>query len=298
MYSKNIFKRGCELSLGESNGSSLQVENKFMRILNYILLIILLVIILAPLLILLNISMKSNEEYMYSGLFALPKNIFNFSNYSNALKLGKFGAAFKNTVVLIVSSTTISVLMGSMVAYALNRFDFKLKKLLFVMFLIPTFIPSITTSIATFTVIKNLGLYNSIFAGMLIYIGTDIMQIYVFLQFMEKIPVSLDESAQIDGASRLRVFFSIIIPQLKPAIATTVILKVLGIYNDFFTPYLYMPKSTLRTVATALNAFSGDRTAQWPLMSAAIIIVAIPTLIIYLFLQKYIMGGITDGAVK
>jgi multiple sugar transport system permease protein len=190
------------------------------------------------------------------------------------------------------------VLFGAMVAYALTRFKFKLKKIMLIMFLIPTFIPSITTSIATFTIIRNLGLYNTRLAGIVLYTCTDIMQIYIFIQFMEKIPLALDESAQIDGASRIRIFFSIIIPQLKPAIATTVILKVLGIYNDFFTPYLYMPRSELRTVATALNTFSGDKTAQWPLMSAAIILVAIPTLVLYLFLQRYILSGITEGAVK
>ena len=93
-----------------------------------------------------------------------------------------------------------------------------------------------------------------------------------------------------------KIYTDIILPQLKPAIATTIILKLLGIYNDFFTPYMYMPK--VRTVATSLYAFSGDKLAEWPLMSAAIVLVAIPTIIIYIFLQRHIISGVTDGAVK
>jgi multiple sugar transport system permease protein len=279
-----------------SNNGNLVVQNRFIRFLNSMLLVFMLIIVFAPLLIILNVSLKTNEEYLYSGILSLPKNIFNFSNYTEALKIGKFGKAFGNTIIIMGMSTVMSVVFGAMVAYGLSRFKSRLTAILLLLFLIPTFIPSITTSIATFTVIKNLGLYNSMFAGVILYIGTDIMQIYIFLQFMDKIPLALDESAQIDGASRLRIFFSIIIPQLKPAIATTAILKILGIYNDFFTPYLYMPK--IKTVATALNSFSGDRMSQWPLMAAAIISVALPTLIIYLFLQKHIMSGITDGAVK
>lgn len=279
-----------------SNNGNLVVQNKFVRFMNNLLLVFMLIIVFAPLLIILNVSLKTNEEYLYSGILSLPKNIFNFSNYTEALKTGNFGKAFGNTIIIMIMSTAVSVVFGAMVAYGLSRFKSRLTAILLLLFLIPTFIPSITTSIATFTVIRNLGLYNSMFAGVILYVGTDIMQIYIFLQFMDKIPMALDESAQIDGASRLRIFFSIIIPQLKPAIATTAILKILGIYNDFFTPYLYMPK--IKTVATALNSFSGDRMSQWPLMTAAIIVVAVPTLVIYLFLQKHIMSGITDGAVK
>jgi multiple sugar transport system permease protein len=252
--------------------------------------------VFAPLAIILNISLKENSEYMAKGVYALPENIFNFSNFINAYKLGGFGEGFMNTFLLVFFSVPIAIVFGTMVAYALGRFDFKLKKLLFAAFLFPTFVPTMTVTIATFTLIKNLGLYNSFLAGIILYIGTDIMQIYIFLQFINQIPIALDESARIDGASRLKIYYSIILPQLKPAIATTVILKLLGIYNDFFTPYMYMPK--IKTAATSLNTFAGDRMADWPLMSAAIILIAIPTILIYIFLQNYIISGVTDGAVK
>jgi multiple sugar transport system permease protein len=233
---------------------------------------------------------------MLSGVYSLPKNLLNFSNYIAAFKTGGFGTGFKNTFILVIVCVPTALIVGTMVAYALGRFEFRLKKVLFAAFLIPTFIPAMTVTIATFTLIKTLHLYNSMLGGMILYIGTDIVQIYIFLQFINQIPVALDESARIDGASRLRIYYSIILPQLKPALATAAILKILSIYNDFFTPYMYMPK--IKTAATALNSFAGDKMADWPLMSAAIIFIAIPTIFIYLFMQNYIISGVTDGAVK
>ncbi len=278
--------------------STFVINSKIGKCFGYLVLIAMVFLIFLPLFIVLNVSLKETAEYWEKGVYAFPDNIFNFSNYVEAFNSGNFLGAFKNTFILIIVCVPCSILFGTMVAYILGRFQFKLKPLVLGAFTLPTFIPSMTTTIATFTLIKMLGVYNTIFAGMLLYIGSDIVQIYIFLQFIKQIPVALDESAKLDGASRVRIFYSIILPQMKPAIATTAILKILNIYNDFFTPYMYMPKSSLRTVATALNTFASDKMANWPLMCAAIVFVAIPTLIIYFLLQKQIIGGVTDGAVK
>lgn len=293
-----------EVKKKSKNNQALMIKDTFIinskagRLACYALLIFFVILIFTPLLILLNVSLKTNQEYMLKGVYTLPDNILNLKNYAKAFVSGKFALGFQNTLILVGVSVPVSLLTGTMVAYALGRFDFVLKKLMLLLFLIPTFIPAMTVTIATFTLIRGLGLYNTRLAGMLLYIGTDIMQIYIFLQFISQIPVALDESARIDGASRLRIYWSIILPQMKPALATGAILKILGIYNDFFTPYLYMPKSNLRTVATALNSFAGDRMADWPLMSSAILFVAVPTIIMYIFMQRYIISGVTDGAVK
>lgn len=281
---------------GSEASETYRITNPIARLMGYFILLLMVILVLTPIFIILNISLKDNAEYMMKGVYSLPDNIFNFSNYIKAFELGGFGEGFKNTFLLVLCSVPIAIFFGTMVAYAIGRFEFKMKKILMMAYLFPTFVPTMTVTIATFTLIKNLGLYNSFLAGVVLYIGTDIMQIYIFLQFISQIPIALDESARIDGASRFRIYFSIILPQLKPAIATTVILKLLGIYNDFFTPYMYMPK--IKTAATSLNTFAGDRMADWPLMSAAIIMIAIPTIIIYIFLQKYIISGVTDGAVK
>ncbi len=272
------------------------INSKAGRFCIYLLMAAGILMVFAPLLIVLNVSLKTNEEYMMTGVMSLPEHITDISNYVRAFVEGNFIMGFMNTAILVVISVPVTILIASLVAYTLSRFNFRLRTLVYLAFLIPTFIPGMTVTIATFQVIKALGIYNTLMAGILLYIGTDIMQIYIFLQFINNVPVSLDESAMLDGAGRFKIYTDIILPQLKPAIATTIILKLLGIYNDFFTPYMYMPK--VRTVATSLYAFSGDKLAEWPLMSAAIVLVAIPTIIIYIFLQRHIISGVTDGAVK
>ena len=272
------------------------INNKVGQFFIYLLMAIGIILVFAPLLIVVNVSLKTNEQYMMKGVMSLPEHITDFSNYIRAFIEGNFIKGFMNTAVLVLVSVPVTIVIASLVAYTLSRFDFKLRGLVYLAFLIPTFIPGMTVTVATFQVIKALGIYNTLMAGVLLYIGTDIMQIYIFLQFINNVPVSLDESARLDGAGRFKIYTDIILPQLKPAIATTIILKLLGIYNDFFTPYMYMPKT--RTVATSLYAFSGDKLAEWPLMSAAIVLVAIPTIIIYIFLQRHIISGVTDGAVK
>ena len=279
--------------------SALDVKNPVVRVFNYILLISAVILILMPMFILVVNSFKGDREYMYSGVFQLPKSFFDFENYKDVILNAKLFIAFKNTFYLVVVSTAGSVIFGTMVAYAVGRFNFKFKQWILAAFLISISIPSITTQIATFSIIKDLGLYNTIFAPILIYLGSDVIQIYIFLQFLSKIPVDIDESAMIDGASYFKIYRSILLPQMKPAIATCVILKAIGIYNDMYIQYLYMPSSDLRTVSTAIMMFHNSaKDAQWNIMSAAMILTLIPTIIIYLFSQKFILAGITDGAIK
>jgi raffinose/stachyose/melibiose transport system permease protein len=278
---------------------ALDIKNRGVRVFNYILLISVVILIIMPMFILFVNSFKGDREYMYSGVFQLPESFFELVNYKAAIINGKLLLGLKNTFFLVVASTAVSVLFGTMVAYAVQRFNFMLKKWILAAFLISISIPSITTQIATFSLINGLGLYNTIFAPILIYIGSDVIQIYIFLQFISKIPVDIDESAMIDGASYFKIYWSILLPQMKAAIATCAILKTIGIYNDMYIQYLYMPSPDLRTVSTAIIMFHNTaKDAQWNIMSAGMIFTMIPTIIIYLFAQKYILAGITDGAIK
>ncbi|MNE56731.1 Trehalose transport system permease protein SugB [compost metagenome] len=185
-----------------------------------------------------------------------------------------------------------------MVAYVLGRFSFKLKKVVFGLYLFATVIPSITTQVATFGIIKSLGLYNTIGAPIVLYIGADVIQIILYLQFIRNIPFDLDENAMVEGASLFRIYRSIIFPLLTPATATLIILKSISIYNDMYTPYLYMPKQSLGVVTTVLMRFQGLNVADWNLISAAILLILLPTVILYFILQRYIFEGVASGAVK
>jgi raffinose/stachyose/melibiose transport system permease protein len=255
-------------------------------------------VILFPIFMVLINAFKGNAEYAKSDLFDLPRSFLYLENFIVVLHVGRMGQAFINIMIVISAAVTINVVLGTMIAYALGRFDFKLKKLVLGMYAMAVLIPAITTQVATFSIIKNLGLFNTIYAPILLYLGTDLVQIYLYLQFIRNIPYELDESAMIEGASLFRIYRVIVLPLLAPATATVTILKTISIYNDMYTPYLYMPSQNLGVVSTTLMKFSGTHSTQWNNICAGILIVWIPTIVLYLFLQKYIFAGIVNGAVK
>lgn len=267
-------------------------------VLKYVVLIVTSMIVLLPLVVAFLGSFKTNAEFSSSNVLALPKNFLNFSNYVTAFVDGNMLTGFLNTAIILVFSLAATILTGTMTAYVLNRFKFPGRKLVNNLFLLASLIPSITMQMSVFQIISRLGLFNTRLSVILLYAGTDIISIYIFLQFLENIPVSLDESAIMDGASYLKIYTKIIMPLLKPAIVTVIIIKGVGFYNDFYTPYLYTPKPALQTISTALFAFKGPYGSKWEVICAGTIITMIPTLIIFLLLQKQIYSGMTQGAVK
>ncbi|PQP89983.1 carbohydrate ABC transporter permease, partial [Paenibacillus sp. AR247] len=243
-------------------------------------------------------AFKSRDEFNSSSSMSLPHNFLNFENFKVVFERGGLLSGFGNILIIIVVSLALNILFGTMVAYVLGRFDFKLKPIVFGAYLVATIIPSITTQVATFGIIKSLGLYNTMGAPIVLYIGADVIQIILYLQFIRNIPYDLDESAMVEGASLFKIYRSIIFPLLTPATATLIILKTISIYNDMYIPYLYMPKQSLGVVTTVLMRFQGVNTADWNLICAAILVILLPTVILYFFLQRYIFEGVTSGAVK
>ncbi|WDM10299.1 carbohydrate ABC transporter permease [Streptomyces lavenduligriseus] len=266
--------------------------------LTYLSLIVASLVVLIPLAVVFLTSLKTSEEVADGGALSLPGDWPNFGNYVTAFNDGKMLSAFVNTAVILLFSITGTVLIGSMTAYAIDRFRFRLKKPVMALFLIATLVPGVTTQVATFQVVNSFGLFNTIWAPVLLYMGTDIVSIYIFLQFIRGIPVSLDEAARLDGANSLTIYWKIILPLLKPAIATVVIIKGITVYNDFYIPFLYMPSEDLGTISTALFRFKGPFGAHWENISAGTILVIVPTLVVFLFLQRYIYNGFAQGATK
>ncbi|MFF8642646.1 carbohydrate ABC transporter permease [Streptomyces sp. NPDC015345] len=266
--------------------------------LTYLSLIVASLVVLVPLAVVLLTSLKTSEEVSDGGPLSLPGDWLNFDNYATAFTDGKLLSAFANTAFILLFSITGTVLIGSMTAYAVDRFDFRAKKPVMALFLIATLVPGVTTQVATFQVVNGFGLFNSIWAPVMLYMGTDIVSIYIFLQFIRGIPVSLDEAARLDGANSLTIYWKIVLPLLKPAIATVVIIKGITVYNDFYIPFLYMPSEELGTISTALFRFKGPFGAHWEHISAGTILVIVPTLLVFLFLQRYIYNGFARGATK
>lgn len=253
---------------------------------------------LLPLVVVALAALKTERESVNGGPLDLPGNWLNLHNFEVAFTQGHMLRAFANTAVVLVFSVTGTVVIGSMTAYAIDRFTFRFRRLVIASFLVAALVPSVTTQVATFQIIDRLGLFNTRGAPIALYMGTDIISIIIFLQFMRSIPVSLDEAARIDGASSFRIYRTVILPLLKPAIATVVIVKGVVVYNDFYVPFLYMPSPDLGVISTSLFYFKGPYGAHWEIICAGAVLVIVPTLIVFLFLQRYIYNGFTRGATK
>lgn len=264
----------------------------------YLSLVIASVVFVGPLLVIVIASLKTKTEYATTGPLDLPTHWFNFANYKTAFVSGGMLQGLLNTTIIMAVSLTGTILIGSMTAYAVDRFEFRGKKLVLGGFLVASLIPGVTTQVATFQVVNALGLFNTRWSAIILFMGTDIVAIYLFIQFMSSIPKALDEAATIDGAGRWTIYWRIILPLLKPAIATVVIIKGIAMYNEFYIPFLYMPSRDLGVISTSLFRFKGPFGAQWEVISAGTILVILPTLLIFLFLQRYIYRGLMTGATK
>lgn len=233
-----------------------------------------------------------------SSPFTLPESFLNLENFRAAFEKAHLLQAFGNTAIIILVSLLGNIVFGTMISYCLSRIPFKGRKLVLALFLFASIIPTITTQVVIFSLIQSLGVFNTLFAPILLFVGADVLQITIYMQFIRNIPYELDESAMIDGAGLVRIYSSIIFRLLSPATVTLVILKTINIYNELYIPFLYMPKQKLVVVSTSIMRFASNNQAQWGYICATILLIMIPTVILYLFLQRYIFAGVTNGAVK
>ncbi len=280
---------------GSSNGA--RFKRGLFTFLKYAVLVIACLIVFVPLIVVFLGSLKNNTEFLSSNVFALPTS-FEWSNYKTAFIDGKVLLGLKNTAIIILISCTGTIITGTMTAYVLQRFKTLFGKVLKAAFLLATLFPAISMQVTVYRIMNSFHLVGTMAAPIILYVGTDIISIYIFMQFLDNISTSLDESAIMDGANYFTVYFRIILPLLRPAIATVLIIKVIGIYNDFYTPQLYMPSDELSVVSTSLYRFMGPYGAKWEIIFAGIVICIIPTLVIFISLQKQIYAGLVNGSVK
>ncbi|TCL58448.1 multiple sugar transport system permease protein [Kineothrix alysoides] len=257
------------------------------------------VIVLAPIILTLFAALKTRADMVATSPLLLPEwGRITFDNFKDVLSNKYLLIGFKNTGIILVVSIFFNVMFGTITAFIIERFEFKGKKLVVSLFFIGMLIPTFVTEIARFQIIQGLGLYNTLGAPIVIYVASDLMQLYIYRQFISGLSVSLDEAALIDGCSYFGLFVKIIFPLLAPATATVCIIKAINIINDMYIPYLYMPKNKLRTLTTFLMDYANAQLGSWQTLAAGIIIIMIPTIAIYVFFQRYILAGVAAGAVK
>ncbi len=242
-------------------------------------------------------SLKSFAEILINAS-ALPTEI-KWSNYAVAAERIQFGKVFLNSFIITVLSNIVIVVFCSMAAYKLVRSSSKLSNLIFIMFVAAMVIPFQSIMIPLIRVTSNLGLLNSIYGIVIMYLGFGSgLAIFLYHGFIKSIPKELEEAAIIDGCSPFGVFWRIVFPLLKPITVTIVILNSLWIWNDFLLPLLVLQDVNLRTIPLATFYFFGEYTKQWDLALAALVLGIIPLLIFFFLMQKHIIKGIISGSIK
>ncbi len=250
-----------------------------------------------PLLLMIGTSLKSeNELYMDSvGLLSS----FHFENYVRVWEEARLARMFSNSIIVTAASLAGIVLLVTSASFAIARLRFRGSRLTYLLFFSGIFIPFQLSMVPLMIVIRAFGLYNNLFGLILVYVNLAIpFGIFLVAGYMKTVPMELDESARMDGCSDWTLYRKIIVPLIKPVTVTLIILQCIQIWNDFFLPNLLISTTANKTVTVGIMSFRGTFSTTWNLLMAGVTITLLPVMGFYLFTQKYIIGGMTAGAVK
>ena len=252
-------------------------------------------LLLTPLLLILLNSFKTSAAASEMNL-ALPASL-EWSNYSVVIEKGKLGITFLNSLCYSVSSVLLCTLLSAMASYVLSRNRKKLHRFLYMFIVLGIAMP--INFVTLMTVMQTVNLMNSRIGIVLLYTATQIpFNIFLIHSFVSKIPEDIDEAAIIDGASAPGMFVRIVLPLLKPVLVTVMVLTFLNTWNEFVMPLYFLDSSDKWPMTLAVYNFFGMYFKDWNLVCADIVLTSAPVILVYLLGQKYIVSGMTAGAVK
>ena len=273
-------------------------NTKTARILIYVGLVFWMLVNLFPVYWMFTFSLKNNDEIYGSNVAGLPQHWL-WSNYAKALKIGSIGRYFLNSTIVAVITILITLAVALMATFALTRMIWKQRKTLNKFFMLGLTIPIHVSIVPIYVVLSRLGLRNTYLALIIPYSAFSLaMAILVCTGFMNEIPRELDESACIDGCSVWGIFFKIIVPLMKPAVATVGIYTFLQCWNELMFANVFVDSGKYRTLPVGIQQLFGQYTTDWGPIGAALVMASFPTLIIYVFLSKKIQESFIAGAIK
>lgn len=273
-------------------------SEKTKLIIVYVLLGLMSIISLVPFYWLLRSSLMDKKQ-LFSFPIKLFPNPIKWTNYPEALTAQPFGKYFMNTAFLVVMNMVGTVLTSAMAGYSFARLKWKGRNVMFYLQLTTLMIPSFITLIPTFLIWSQLKLVNTYLPLILpAWMGGGAYNIFLMRQFFMGIPKDLDEAAYIDGASPLRVFWSILLPQVRPVLATIGVFTFINTWNDLLGPVIYLNDETKYTLSVGLSAFRGMYATRWDYLMAASTVVTIPMIIVFFVFQKQFVEGISMSGIK
>jgi raffinose/stachyose/melibiose transport system permease protein len=263
-----------------------------------ILIWILAILYIYPIILVLISSLKSKAE-LYTNIIGLPKILY-LDNFIIAFNKMNYFRSLSNNILILVIALVALTFITTMTGYAISRnMKKKLYVFLYSFFLSGIIIPFQMIMIPLYKFMSVLDLINTYHGVIMVYMATlTPISVFIYTGFIKTVPYELEEAAYIDGCGLFKRYYFIVLPLLKPAIATVVILNSFAIWNDFLMPTLFLNRTNMKTLIVSLYSFIGQYYNDWSLIFSSIFIIIYPILILYIFAQKYIIDGITAGAVK
>lgn len=260
---------------------------------SYAVLILFAILYLGPLLVLINTALKTMPSFMKNATGLATE--LHFQNFVDAWTKANFPKYLLNTIIYTVSATSLYIATAIFVAFPIARGYVKYSGALLTLFVIALFLPP--ALIPQFQLMLNLGLYNNPLGYILLFVVNPV-GIVILVNYIKTVPKELDEAAALDGCGYFRFVWSIVLPLIQPAVATVVVLHAIGIWNELIAPTIYLTNKDYYPITRGLIVFQGVYGSNWPTLAAAVLMLTFPMLVLFLFLQRYIISGLTAGSVK
>ena len=275
--------------------ASLKKQN--LNIGGHIILALWSLVVLFPIWVMVVNSFKDRLS-IYQNPFGFPKK-WNFINYGSVLGDGDFIVYFQNSLIAVIFSLAILLVTGAFAAYALANWRGKIARALYFFLIAGMMLPIKIASIRILEIVRHLGLINTVWSLIPVYTAMGIpIAVFILTEFIRQIPYELTEAGIIDGAGRFGIFVRIIAPLLRPALATTAIYNLVPFWNDLWFPLIFITDDRAKTLLLGVTRLFGQYQTDWSKVLAVLTLSAIPVIILYLFMSKQFIKGLTAGAVK
>jgi len=289
-----IQQESLEKSVAEPTSLRLELRLRPGSIGGYVILLLLFLIYAIPLVFVLFVAVETNTQFNTNAA-ALPSPVL-LSNFPDAWVQGTFGSYFGNTLLDTFTVVGGTLVVGTLAAYPIARKHVRGSNGFYLLFLSGLLLPA--GIIPQFFVLNALGIYDTRIGYIFLWISRIALPIFILTGFVQGISPELDDAAAIDGCSYLRYVFQVIAPLLQPALAVVGLIVSIHVWNDIIGPVIFLPSNDIKPISAGLFQFYSEFTAQWTLIGAAIVMTASPLVLLFLFTQRYIVAGITSGALK
>ena len=250
-----------------------------------------------PILLMILSSFKTSAEIFTSPL-SFPKT-FNLDTYRNLLDMIPFTTYFMNSVFVSVVSVLFILITSSLAAFYIARFTFVWNNIIFFFFLMGMMLPIKLGIVPLFILMKDLNLLNSLWSLIFMYVATGIpLSILILTGFFRTMPRELEEAARIDGAGNLRILWNVVLPLMRPALGTVMIIQFIQSWNDFFFPLIFITDDLKKTIPVGMLSLFGEYSADWGALFAGLTLASLPMIVLFFIASKQFMEGLTQGAIK